>query len=105
MAKHKDSKVSELDCEDIGCVPKLSQAEAEGGEGFWLHYEKISGAKTVKFSAKIVDTRIDFAEWVDGSKTKWQNRSFDSSQLAREEFNRLLMTKKAANFNYVGWKM
>jgi hypothetical protein len=95
-----------IDCEEIGCVPKLSQAEVESGEGFWLCYEKKNGTKTIKFTAKLSSCgRIDYAEWVDGSKTKWQNKKFNSQELAREEFDKLLKSKKSENFRYVSWKM
>ncbi len=107
MTKHNHDKMKDgyLDCEEIGCVPKLSQSEVEKGESFWLHYEKSNGAKTIRFQMKIFDTRIDYAEWVDGSKTKWQKRIESTPQLARKEFEKLLEAKKAAGFKYVGWKM
>ncbi len=106
MAKHKHNnlKPEQLDCEEIGCSPKLSQKEVEDGEGFWLNYEKSSGATLVKFTIKLSDMRIDYAEWVDGSKTKWQKQICSSPQLARQQFNQLLELKKATGFKYVGWK-
>ena len=106
MTNHRDKKLKpeELDCEEIGCVPKLSQSELESGEGFWLNYEKGSGSKLVRFIIKLSDTRIDYAEWVDGSKTKWQKQILGSPQLARQEFNKLLVSKKSSGFKFVGSK-
>ncbi len=106
MADHKNKKLKpgELDCEEIGCVPKLSQSELESGEGFWLNYEKSSGAKLIRFTIKLSDTRIDYAEWVDGSKTKWQKQIVNSPQLARQEFNKILVSKKSSGFKFVGSK-
>ena len=106
MAKHKDKhlKPGQLDCEAIGCSPKLSQKELEDGEGFWLQYEKSSGAKVTKFSSKLSDTRSDYAEWVDGSKTKWQKHIAGTPQLARQEFTKMIESKKKSGFNFVGWK-
>jgi len=106
MAKHNHEKLKpgQLDCEEIGCSPKLSQTELENGEGFWLLYEKSSGAKLIKFTIKLSDTSIDYAEWVDGSKTKWQKRTVSSPQLARQEFTQLIESKKASGFSFVGWK-
>ncbi len=36
MAKHKHNnmKPGQLDCEEIECLPKLTQSELENGEGF-----------------------------------------------------------------------
>jgi len=104
MAKHKHTKPGELDCEEIGCSPKLTQSEVESGEGFWLNYEKGKTGKLVRFTIKISDTRIDYAEWLDGSKTKWQKQICESPEEARKEFNKLLKTKKEAGFQYAGWK-
>lgn len=104
MSKHKHQRGGEeIDCEAIGCKPKLSQAEVESGQGFWLRYEKSSGSKHVKFTIKLSELRIDYAEWIDGSKTKWQHRKFDSESLAREEFDKILRAKKGANFSFVDW--
>ena len=106
MAKHKHDKLKpgQLDCEEVGCVPKLSQSELECMEGQWLQYEKCSGAKVVRFTIKLSDTRIDYAEWVDGSKTKWQKQIVSSPQLARQEFTQLLESKKTSGFSFTGWK-
>ncbi len=106
MVKHKHNKMKpeQLDCEEIGCTPNLTQSELENGEGFWLQYEKVGGAKIVNFTIKLSDTRIDYAEWVDGSKTKRQKQIVSSPQLARQKFIQLIESKKASGFNFVGWK-
>lgn len=106
MAKHKHNKMKpgQLDCEEIGCIPKMSQSELESSEGFWLQYEKETGAKITRFTIKLSDSRIDYAEWVDGSKTKWQKQLLKSSELARKEFDQLLALKKSAGFKYTGYK-
>ncbi len=106
MADHKDRKLKpgELDCEEIGCSPKLSQSELENGEGFWLNYEKSNGAKLIRFTIKLSDARIDYAEWVDGSKTKWQKQILSSPQLARKEFTEMITSKKASGFSFTGYK-
>lgn len=98
-------KPGQLDCEEIGCVPKLSQKEVEDGEDFWLQYEKSSGAKVIRFTIKLSDTRIDFAEWVDGSKTKWQKRIAGTPQLARQEFMQMIEAKKKSGYSFTGWKL
>lgn len=106
MAKHRNQhlKPGQLNCEEIGCIPKLTQKELEEAEGFWLQYEKNSGTKLIRFTIKLADTRIDFAEWADGSKTKWQKQSFSSPKLAREEFTRMIETKKSSGFKFTGSK-
>jgi len=101
---HKHTKPGYLDCEEIGCMPKLSQAELESSSGFWLSYEKTNGAKVIRFTIKLSHLRIDYAEWVDGSKTKWQKQIFNSDEPARSEFEKLLKAKKSSGFVYTGYK-
>ena len=106
MTKGGDKKLKpgQLDCEEIGCMPKMSQSELENGEGFWLQYEKSNGAKIIKFTIKLSDTRIDYAEWVDGSKTKWQKQVLKSPELARREFTQMIESKKSSGFKFASYK-
>jgi len=106
MANHKDKKLKPgyVDCEEIGCHPRLTQSELESGEGFWLQYEKNSGAKIIRFTIKLSDMRIDYAEWVDGSKTKWQKQILGSPELARQEFTKMIESKKASGLSFSGYK-
>lgn len=79
--------------------------DAEISEELWLYFEKNSGSKLIKFTIKLSDKRIDFAEWVDGSKAKFQKKILESSQLARQEFRKIVDQKKTNGFKFINSKM
>lgn len=68
--------------------------------GLWLHYEKSAKGKLWRFALKHEGARIDYMEWLDGTKPKTQKRELDTYEAANTAADQLIASKEREGYRF-----